>query len=56
MGLAIGIDIHRDSLTIAEHWGSVWTVPQTAEAMAQLAIRLKTRHPSVIVLEPSGGL
>lgn len=55
MSLTIGIDIHRDSLTVAQLDGPVWTVDQTAPELTRLMLRLHALRPSVVVLEPSGG-
>jgi len=55
MGIAIGIDIHKASLTVVIEDGPSWTVVRTEAALATLALRLQALRPDVIVLEPSGG-
>ena len=49
---AIGIDVHKITLVVAQHDGPSWTGTRTEPA---LAVRLQALQPSVVVLEPSGG-
>ena len=55
MVTAIGIDVHKASLTVAVEDGPTWTVGQTDGDLTALALRLQALQPDVIVLEPSGG-
>lgn len=55
MGAAVGIDVHKDTLVIAQHEGWQFQVPRTGPGLADLTARLKRRAPDVVVLEPSGG-
>lgn len=52
---AIGIDVHKITLVVAQHDGPSWTGTRTEPALATLAVRLQALQPSVVVLEPSGG-
>ena len=52
---AIGIDIHKQTLVLATTSGATWRWPNTAPGIAELVADLRTRHPTHIVFEPSGG-
>lgn len=53
--LSIGIDVHKQQLVIASSDHQQWTSATTPLALTRLAHRLQRLHPTVVVLEPSGG-
>ncbi len=48
MVTAIGIDVHKASLTVAVEDGPTWTVGQTDGDLTALALRLQALQPDVI--------
>src|SRR6266446_2865374 len=53
----IGIDVAKAQLDIAlRPAGERWAVPNDASGIAPLVDRLQTLHPTLIVLEATGGL
>src|SRR2546426_11592575 len=53
----VGIDVAKAQLDIAiRPTGERWTVPNDASGVATLVDRVQTLHPTLIVLEATGGL
>ncbi len=53
----IGIDVAKAQLDIAlRPSGERWAVPNDASGVATLVDRVQTLHPTLIVLEATGGL
>ena len=53
----VGIDVAKAQLDIAlRPSGERWAVPNDASGVATLVDRLQTLHPTLIVLEATGGL
>lgn len=52
----VGIDVSKETLAVAVlPSGAEWTVPRTAQGLAELAAKLAPLAPARIVLEASGG-
>ena len=52
----VGIDVSQASLDVAVSHGNTWSVPHNESAMTSLVEQLATLHPTLIVLEATGGL
>lgn len=53
----VGIDVSKDTLDVAVGEDTeVWTVPNTAQGVAECVTRLQAVEPALIVLESTGGL
>jgi len=53
----VGIDVAKTECVVAVRpTGATWTAPQTEEGWAQLASRLHTLAPTLVLLEATGGL
>lgn len=53
----VGIDVSKGCLDVASRpTGEVWQVPNDADGISGLAQRLAEMHPSLVVLEATGGL
>ena len=53
----VGIDVAKAQLDIAlRPSGERWAVPNDARGVATLVDRVQTLHPTLIVLEATGGL
>ncbi len=56
-GVFVGIDVAKAELAVAVRpAGTAWTVPQTEAGWRALARRLGRLHPTLVVLEATGGL
>lgn len=54
--VAVGIDVSKAELVVAVHpSGETWTTGTTPNAIEELVHRLATLHPTVIVVEATGG-
>lgn len=54
--VCVGIDVSKETLQVAVvPSGEQWTSPQTAGALDQLLMRLQALHPTIIVIEATGG-
>lgn len=52
----VGIDVAKGALDVAvEATGETWRTPNTPEAINELVGQLQARHPTLIVLEATGG-
>lgn len=55
--LYVGIDVSKDTLDVAVGEDSeIWTVPNTAQGVAECVTQLQAVEPALIVLESTGGL
>lgn len=55
--LFVGIDVAKAECAVAVRpTGATWTIPQTEAGWAQLATRLQTLAPTLVLLEATGGL
>jgi transposase len=53
----VGIDVAKDQLVVAVRpSGARWTAPQTEAGWAALATKLQALHPTLVLLEATGGL
>ena len=51
----VGINVSKDALDIAAG-GAVWEVTNTDDGLTELAVRLRTLRPALVVMEATGGL
>jgi transposase len=54
-GIVVGIDVSKAHLDIAT-MGEYWSVTNDIEGISKLVDRLKALHPSLVVVESTGGL
>ena len=52
----VGIDVSQARLDVAVSHGNTWSVAHNEPAMTNLVEQLATLHPTLIVLEATGGL